>query len=116
MLRDFARWARKIGITKDDLIATLDEMNRGLLGDRLGGHLFKKRIGIGNKGKRGGARTILIFMENNIALFIYGYAKNELGNITNKEVEALRVYSKEFLQLTSAQREAKVNSGHLIKF
>lgn len=28
MLRDFAKWARKIGITNDDLLATLDEMNR----------------------------------------------------------------------------------------
>jgi hypothetical protein len=38
-LKDFARWANKEGISNELLKAVVSEMNRGLLGDRLGAHI-----------------------------------------------------------------------------
>lgn len=35
-LRDFAKWAKKEGISDDELAVVVSEMSRGLLGDRLG--------------------------------------------------------------------------------
>ena len=38
-LKDFARWANKEGISNELLKAVVSEMNRGLLGDKLGAHI-----------------------------------------------------------------------------
>jgi hypothetical protein len=38
-LKDFAKWAKKEGISDDELAAVVSEMSRGLLGDRLGAHI-----------------------------------------------------------------------------
>jgi hypothetical protein len=46
------------------------EMNQGLYDARLGGSVFKKRIPLDGRGKRGGARTILAFKKM-IGLFIF---------------------------------------------
>jgi hypothetical protein len=55
-LRDFAKWAKKKGLTDRELGVTLDEMERGLLGVQLGAGIYKKRIGADGKGKRGSTR------------------------------------------------------------
>jgi hypothetical protein len=52
-------------------------MDRGLLGDRLGGFFFKKRIGLPGRGKRGGARTIVLYKTPEFALFLYGMQKTK---------------------------------------
>lgn len=36
-----------------------DEMERGLIDADLGGHVVKKRVAIGGRGKSGGVRTLL---------------------------------------------------------
>ncbi|STX52141.1 Uncharacterized protein conserved in bacteria [Legionella busanensis] len=65
-------------------------MNKGLFDANLGGNVYKKRIPLDNKGKRGGARTIVAFRFNNKAFFIYSFAKNKKANITDKELKALK--------------------------
>jgi hypothetical protein len=42
----FARWARKEGVTDRALPAAVAEMESGLIDARLGGGLFKKRVGM----------------------------------------------------------------------
>ena len=53
--RVFARWARKEGMADRVLLAAVAEMESGLVDARLGGGLFKKRVGLPGSGKRGGA-------------------------------------------------------------
>ena len=59
-----------------------------------GGHLYKKRIAIDGKGKRGSLRTIVAFKKEDKAFFVYGYAKNSIENITEAELEALKELAK----------------------
>jgi len=51
----------------------------------LGWYLFKKRIGLKGKGKRGGLRTIIAFKKEDKAFFIYGFVKNKKANIDEAE-------------------------------
>jgi hypothetical protein len=68
-LKDFAKWARREGVSDEHLEAVVSEMNRGLLGDRLGAHIYKKRIKIEGRGKRGGARAIVLFSYADVTFF-----------------------------------------------
>jgi hypothetical protein len=76
-LRDFAKWAKKEGISDDELAVVVSEMSRGLLGDRLGAHIYKKRIKVDGRGKRSGARAIVLYKDKDVTLFFYGYLKND---------------------------------------
>src|SRR5687767_14588440 len=85
----FTRWATELGVTDENLVNTIDEIQRGLFDVNLGGHVYKKRVPIGNRGKRGGTRTILAYKAQDKAIFMLGYAKNKRENITKKEEEVL---------------------------
>ena len=113
-LRDFARWAKKHRLADKELIAVIDEMEAGLLGDPLGASIYKKRVATGGKGKRGGARSIVLFKSGDVAVFLYGYLKSEKSNITLRESEALRVFVKDFIKLSTADRALKREEGVLI--
>lgn len=82
MIKSFSKWVAKSGLTSTDLKNVIDEMDRGLLGDRLGAYIFKKRVGLGGKGKRGGVRTILVYYKEKFAVFVYGYHKNEKSDLS----------------------------------
>jgi len=55
----FNMWAEKEGLSDDALRTAIDEMERGLIDAGLGGHVMKKRVAVGSRGKRGGVRTLL---------------------------------------------------------
>ena len=46
-------------IADDVLCAAVEEMASGLVDADLGGHVYKKRVPVPGRGKRGGARTII---------------------------------------------------------
>ena len=113
-LKDFSKWAKKERIKDVDLLQTIHEMDRGLLGDRLGGFVFKKRLGLSGRGKRGGARTIIMYKTPEFALFLYGYAKNEKSDLTADELEQLRIFARKFLKFTIQEREQFEKQGKII--
>ena len=55
----FTKWMRKSYLTDDLLVQAVTEMYQGLIDANLGSGLFKKRIGIAGRGKRGGVRTLV---------------------------------------------------------
>ena len=61
----FSRWAAKEGLQSSALILAVAEMQQGLIDVSLGGHVFKKRVGLAGRGKSGGVRTLLAFKVNN---------------------------------------------------
>ena len=63
----------------------------------LGGNVIKKRVAIGGRSKRGGARTLLAFRLEDRAFFLYGFAKNQQSNITEKELKALKLLASKML-------------------
>lgn len=85
----FHRWAQKTGLSSKSLKKAITEIEAGLYDAKLGNYLLKKRIGLKDKGKRGGARTIIAFKKEDKAVFVYGYTKNERANITVKEKKVL---------------------------
>ena len=113
-LKDFARWAKKAGLSDSFLYEVIVEMNRGLLGDRLGAHIYKKRIKVNARGKSGGARIIVLFKYGELILFLYGFLKNEQDNITEREARQLRIFSKEFLEFSPSYRESLCIKGELV--
>ena len=113
-LKDFAKWAKKEGISDDELAVVVSEMSRGLLGDRLGAHIYKKRIKVDGRGKRGGARAIVLYKDKDVALFLYGYLKNDQADLSQNEEKQLRLFASEFMRLSSAERTRLKAQGKLI--
>lgn len=56
----FAKSANLCGLSDEKLIECVREFERGLIGDSLGGNLYKKRVSTAQCGKRGGLRAILV--------------------------------------------------------
>lgn len=113
-LKDFAKWARKVRISDQNLSQVIMEMNRGLLGDRLGANVYKKRVKIDGRGKSAGGRVVILYKNNNLSLFLYGFLKNEQENISRKEEQQLRVFANEFIKLSVVERIKLIAEGKLI--
>lgn len=113
-LKDFAKWAKRERISDKSLIEISAEMSRGLLGDRLGANIYKKRIKVDGRGKRGGGRVIVLFKDRDVTLFLYGYLKNEQGSISENEERQLRLFASEFSKLTPVDRAKLRMEGKLI--
>ncbi|HLB43467.1 MAG: hypothetical protein A3F13_07195 [Gammaproteobacteria bacterium RIFCSPHIGHO2_12_FULL_40_19] len=112
---EFKKWSKKQGIEDKDLLRAVREMNDGLYDANLGGSVYKKRLAYGGKGKRGGVRTILAFRVRDKAFFMYGFSKNKLANITEKDEVALKALAEVYLNLTNKQLNAAVDAGNLME-
>ena len=73
-----------------------------------------KRIKVDGRGKSGGGRVIVLYKNKDVTLFMYGYLKNEHGNITENEERQLRLFANEFLKLSSVNRTKLRINGKLI--
>ena len=106
----FHRFAEYEGLSDRQLAEIIAEMEGGLHDGDLGSNVFKKRIAIGSRGKRGGLRSIIAYKKGDKAIFIYGYAKNVRDNISSKEKEAFKKLSKSyFMDDLSLKRSLKMN-------
>lgn len=112
--RVFYSLTKKSGLSDDDLVRSCHEMERGLIDANLGGHLFKKRVGYGSKGKRGGYRTIVGAVIGEKYFFLYAFAKNQRGNISAKEQLALKELAREFVNFKQKDLEQLVEAGELM--
>lgn len=113
--KSFKKWATEEGLSDSDFLATIDEMERGLTGDNLGGNIYKKRMGVAERGKSGGVRTIIAYKSENKAFFLVGYAKNEQANISNADEKALKMAAKELLKYSDKEIETAIKAGALIE-
>ena len=113
--KPFSQWAKKLKITDKILVTAINEMANGLYEANLGGHIYKKRLPLGHKGKSGGARTIIAFKVNDKAIFIYGFSKGQKSNITKKEEEGLKDLAKVYFGYDENQINKAIKSGVLIE-
>ena len=90
-------------------------MEKGLIDAKLGGQVVKKRVGLPGRGKRGSTRTLVAFRQGNKAFFIYGFAKKERANISDKELRALKMLAKELMSYTTATLTKATKAGELIE-
>ena len=111
--RHFSRWMRKTELTDSSLCTAVLEMAQGLIDADLGGGVFKKRVGLAGRGKRGGARTLVATNKGNRWFFVFGFEKNDRANISAEEKEALQSIAQDLLARTGKDLDAQVEGGTL---
>lgn len=111
--RYFSKWMRKTELTDQSLCTAVIEMTQGLFDANLGGHVFKKRVGMGNRGRRSSARTLIATNQGSKWFFMYGFEKNHKSNIADNELEGLQDLAKDLLARTQAQIEEVIAAGKL---
>ena len=104
----FSKWSRKAGLTNSAILEALVDLENGLSVANLGKNLFKLRVKREGQGKSSGYRTIVVFRKEKIAVFLYGFAKNERGNISNKELLYFQKLGNDLLKLSSSQLKKAV--------
>ncbi len=97
--RSFHRFARDEGIPDAVLWEAAREIVAGHVEAFLGKGLYKKRVPRQGQGKRGGYRVIVAYKrpDSRRVFFVDAFAKNEKGNLTPREVEALGTASRHYL-------------------
>ena len=113
--KHFTRWMKKTELTDEALCASVDEMQQGLIDADLGGNLYKKRVGVANRGKRSGARTLLATNLGSRWFFVYGFEKNDKANITLAERDALQHMALHLLTLTDELLTVQLNISELME-
>jgi hypothetical protein len=112
----FTRDARTERLTDETLKTAIKEIGQGLIDAYLGGNLIKKRIAIGSKGKSGGICTVLAHKGPTGNIFcIYVFAKNEIDNISAKQLRELKLLAKFLLSKGLKELEAALDSGELVE-
>ena len=113
--KDFAQWQARKGIPDAFLCKAVSELNGGLVHANLGGSLYKHRIALPGRGKRGGCRTLLSAKIGNRYVFLYGFLKGDRANITREEAKALQYAGRVFLELSADARLRALESGVLLE-
>ncbi|HJT11100.1 MAG TPA: type II toxin-antitoxin system RelE/ParE family toxin [Dongiaceae bacterium] len=91
------------------------EIERGLVGARLGGSLLKKRIAKGHKGKSGGLRTIIAYREEHRLVFLFGFAKRDRANIDQTEKQALLELGNVYMTMSERELSEAIKAGILLE-
>lgn len=95
--RWFDRFARRERIADALLLDAVARAERGLVDADLGGGVVKQRVARPGQGRSGGYRTIILLKAGTRAVFAYGFAKSDRGNIQPDELAALRALAAELL-------------------
>jgi hypothetical protein len=101
----FKKWSKKVKLTNHDLLEAIKNLEDGLSTTDIGSHLFKVRVKREHSGKSSGFRTIIIYQENDKAIFLYGFGKNEKSNIDKTELQYFKKLGNDLLALNSVQLE-----------
>ena len=104
----FKKWSTKVKLTNDDLLGAISDLEDGLSTTDLGSHLFKVRVKREHSGKSSGFRTIIVYQENEKAIFLYGFGKNEKENIDKSELQYFKKLGDDLLALNSEQLEESI--------
>jgi hypothetical protein len=113
--RQFNRWSRKVGLSDQTLCCAVMEIRQGLIDADLGGGIIKKRIALPGHGKRGSTRTLLATNRNDRWIFVHGFEKNERSNVSDNELEALKLLADDLLRLSELQISEAVGKGSLLE-
>jgi hypothetical protein len=95
------------------LCGAVAEMAAGLVDADLGGGVYKKRVAMPGRGKRGGARVLLGSNLGTRWFFLFGFEKNERATIDDKELAALQKAAAVFLAMDPKVLDAAVVAGEL---
>ena len=114
MSKWFSKWVKKSKISNKSLLSAIENFETGNIVD-LGGGLYKIRVSRPNQGKSGGYRTLVIYKKEDLALFVYGFAKNEKDNISATELSFFKKQAKHILNFNKDQINQAMACGEFIK-
>jgi hypothetical protein len=77
-------------ISDVSLVEAIERAGRGLIDADLGGGVLKQRVARQGQGRRAGFRTLIACRFGDLAVFLFGFAKNERDNIDGEELAELR--------------------------
>ncbi len=105
----FLKWSEKVGLKKQNLLDAIRDLEAGLSAVDLGSNLFKVRVRREHRGKSSGFRTIIVFREDDRAVFLFGFGKNEKENIDKNELRYFKKLGRDILSLSSEQLEKAIS-------
>lgn len=114
-VRSFERFAQKHGISDADLLKAAEHVIAGTVDADLGGGVYKQRVARVGQGKSSGFRTLLTHRTSEHVFFVFGFAKNEKDNITQKELVALKAQAKTLGSLSTEQVAGALRRDALIE-
>ena len=114
-VKSFERFAQKHGISDADLLKAAESMTAGNFDADLGGGVYKQRVARVGQGKSSGFRTLLAHRTSEHVFFVFGFAKNEKDNITQKELKALKAQAKTLGQLSTNRIVSALQYGALVE-
>ena len=111
----FARFARKEGISDEELREIVDKLEAGQADADYGGDVYKVRVSRPGEGKSGGYRVIVFFKSEEKTFYVYGFAKSDRDNIDQKEKSDYKELAKKYLNLSDEMIDRAVQSGKFIE-
>jgi len=108
-----ARFARREQISDASLKGAIERAERGIVDADLGGGLIKQRVARPGQGRSGGFRMIVAYRSKDKAFFLYGFAKNDLDNIEDDELQTLRDLASDMLIRSDTILEQAKAEGEL---
>lgn len=109
----FNKWSKKVNLSNQDLLETIQNLETGLSVSDLGGNLFKVRTKRKHSGKSTGFRTIIVLKSGEKAIFLYGFGKNEKENISKTDLKNLKKLGHDLISLDSKQLKVAISKGIL---
>lgn len=111
----FARYAGKEDISDNELREAVSQLEAGQADTNLGGNVYKMRLARSGEGKSGGHRVIVLFRSGDKTFYVYGFAKSERANISEKELRNFKERAKDYFSVTVEQLEKMIKDGQLIE-
>ncbi|MDI9348762.1 MAG: type II toxin-antitoxin system RelE/ParE family toxin [Candidatus Symbiobacter sp.] len=102
MTKNFAKWAKKEGLTSLILHNTAFEFDQGLGVVKIRENLYKIRVAKPGGGKSGGYRVILAYKTGHDIFFLYGFSKSEQANLSQREENDLTLLAEDLLAYTES--------------
>ena len=112
-MRRFVRFARSELIHDDALCEAIERAERGLIDADLGGGLVKQHVARPGQRRSGGYRVIVAYQPDRLAVFLYGFGKNERSNITGDELLSLRDVAAKWLEKDDAQIQQSMTEANI---
>ena len=109
--RAFGRFARKERLGDRLLREAIDRAERGVVDADLGGNVIKQRVARPGQGRSGGYRTLIAYRSRTRAVFLFGFAKNDMDNIDDDELKELRKAAAELLGWSDDEVAVMVAGG-----
>ena len=103
--KEFARFARRESIDDKDLRHAISRAERGLIDADLGGHVVKQRVG-----RRGAYRTVVVYRKGSRALFVLGFAKSDMEDIDDDDLDRLKAFAGQVLSWGDEQVKRLLDS------